>query len=46
MDEYQKFFELIANNTKLPYKFVIHFSADVPLDIRALLYIPANTMEK
>jgi len=46
IEEYQKFYEILANNTKLPYKYVIHFSADVPLDIKALLYIPGSSMEK
>jgi TNF receptor-associated protein 1 len=44
-DEYQKFFEMIAN-TKMNYKYLMHFSSDVPLDIKALLYIPTSSMEK
>jgi TNF receptor-associated protein 1 len=44
-DEYQKFYELLAN-TKMNYKYLLHFSSDVPLDIKALLYIPSSSMEK
>lgn len=44
-EEYQKFFELVSNN-KLPYKYLLHFSSDVPLDIKALLFIPGQSMEK
>ena len=45
-DEYQKFFEALANNTKLPFKYLIHFSSDVPLEIKALLYFPGSSFEK
>lgn len=45
-DEYQKFFEALCNNTKLPYKYLLHFSSDVPLEIRALLYFPSSSFEK
>ena len=44
-DEYQKFFELISNS-KLPYKYLLHFSSDVPLDIKALLFFSSQSMEK
>jgi len=45
-EEYQKFFELLSGNSKNAYKYLLHFSSDVPLDIKALLYIPAVSMEK
>jgi HSP90 family molecular chaperone len=45
-DEYQKFFEALANNTKLPYKYLLHFSSDVPLEIKALLFFPGSSFEK
>jgi len=33
-------------NTKIPYKFKLHYSADVPLAIRAVLYAPSHSAEK
>ena len=45
-DEYQKFFEALANNSKLPYKYLLHFSSDVPLEIKALLFFPGSSFEK
>jgi len=44
-DEYEKFFESIAN-TKVPYKYLLHYSTDVPLAIKALLYFPSTHSEK
>ena len=44
-DEYERFYEQIAN-TKIPFKFKLHFSADVPLSIRALLYSPSHNNER
>jgi HSP90 family molecular chaperone len=44
-DEYERFFEQIAN-TKVPYKYLLHYSTDVPLSIKALLYIPSNHQER
>jgi HSP90 family molecular chaperone len=44
-DEYERFFEHLAN-TKVPYKFKLHYSTDVPLTIKAVLYIPAMHQEK
>lgn len=45
-EEYQKFFELISSNSKSAYKYLMHFSSDVPLDVKALLYIPGMSMER
>jgi HSP90 family molecular chaperone len=28
-------------NTKVPYKYKLHYSTDIPLEIRALLYAPS-----
>ena len=44
-DEYERFYENIGN-TKIPYKFKLHYSTDVPLAIKALLYIPSTNTEK
>jgi TNF receptor-associated protein 1 len=45
LDEYERFYEKLAN-TKIPYKYMIHYSTDVPLAIKAILYIPSNHSEK
>ena len=39
------FYEHICN-TKIPYKFKLHYSTDVPLAIKAIFYIPNNHAEK
>ena len=44
-DEYEKFFEHLAN-TKIPFKYMLHYQTDVPLAIKALLYIPSTHNEK
>ena len=44
-DEYERFFENIANS-KVPYKYLLHYSTDVPLAIKALLYVPSTHNEK
>lgn len=44
-DEYERFFEQIAN-TKIPYKYHLHYSTDVPLAIKALLYVPSTHNER
>lgn len=44
-DEYERFFEHLAN-TKVPYKYKLHYSTDVPLSIKAIFYIPSNHNEK
>ena len=44
-DEYERFYENIGN-TKIPYKFKLHYSTDVPLAIKALLYVPSTNTEK
>lgn len=44
-DEYERFFEYIGN-TKIPYKFKLHYSTDVPLAIKALFYVPSAHGEK
>ena len=40
-DEYERFYEQIAN-TKVPPKYKLHYSTDVPLAIKALLYVPSS----
>ena len=44
-DEYESFYENIAK-TKIPYKYRLHYSTDVPLGIKALVYVPSNSQEK
>ena len=44
-DEYERFFEHLAN-TKIPYKFKLHYSTDVPLAIKAVFYVPSSHGEK
>ena len=44
-DEYERFFEQLAN-TKVPYKYMLHYSTDVPLAIKALLYVPSAHNER
>lgn len=44
-DEYERFYEQIAN-TKIPFKYKLHYSTDVPIAIKALLYVPSHTTEK
>jgi len=44
-DEYEMFYEQLAN-TKIPYKYKLHYSTDVPLAIKALFYIPSHHSEK
>lgn len=44
-DEYERFFETMAN-TKIPYKYMLHYSTDVPLAIKALLFVPSTHNEK
>ena len=44
-DEYERFFEHLAS-TKIPAKFRLHYSTDVPLAIKAIFYAPAHHNEK
>lgn len=44
-DEYQKFYEQIAD-TKIPYKYKLHYSTEVPLAIRAVFYVGSSHSEK
>jgi TNF receptor-associated protein 1 len=44
-DEYERFFEQLAN-TNIPYKYLLHYSTDVPLAIKALIYIPSSHNER
>ncbi len=45
IDEYERFFEQLAN-TKIPYKYMLHYSTDVPLSIKSVLYIPSTHNER
>jgi HSP90 family molecular chaperone len=44
-EEYEMFYENLAD-TKIPYKYKLHYSTDVPLAIKAIFYIPSNHSEK
>ena len=44
-DEYEKFYESIAK-TKIPYKYRLHYSTDVPLAIKSVLFFPSTSNEK
>lgn len=44
-DEYDQFYENIAN-TKIPFKYSLHYNTDVPISIKALLYVPTTNTEK
>ncbi len=45
LDEYERFYEDLTNS-KVPYKYMLHYSTDVPLSIKAVLYIPSMHQEK
>jgi len=45
IDEYERFFEQIAN-TKIPYKYMLHYSTDVPISIKSILYVPSTHNER
>jgi len=44
-DEYEMFYEQLAE-TKIPYKYMLHYSTDVPLAIKAIFYMPSSHSEK
>ena len=44
-EDYNKFWEYLAN-TKVHYKYKLHFSADAPLSIKSILYIPNTHAEQ
>eukprot|EP00347_Sterkiella_histriomuscorum_P018267 403346162 len=44
-DEYERFYEHLAN-TKVPYRYKLHYSTDVPLTIKGIFYIPSTHGEK
>ena len=45
VDEYERFFEQLAN-TKIPYKYMLHYSTDVPISIKSILYVPSTHNER
>jgi len=45
IDQYEMFYEQLAE-TKIPYKYCLHYSTDVPLAIKAILYMPSSHSEK
>jgi HSP90 family molecular chaperone len=44
-NEYRDFFEYISGQ-KLPYKYKLHFSLDMPISMKVLLYVPSTHREK
>ena len=44
-DEYERFFEHLGN-TKVPYKYRLHYTTDVPISIKAIFYVPSTHSEK
>ncbi|MDD5090999.1 MAG: molecular chaperone HtpG [Candidatus Wallbacteria bacterium] len=44
-DSYTEFYRFIANAHDEP-RFVFHFTADAPLDIKSILFVPGSNMEK
>lgn len=44
-EEYQEFFRFFAHGDKAP-RYRLHFTADAPLAIRSLLFVPHNNIEK
>jgi len=44
-DEYERFYEHLSNS-KIPYKYKLHYSTDVPLSIKGIFYIPSTHNEK
>ena len=44
-NEYRDFFEYVSGQ-KLPYRYKLHFSLDMPLSMKVLLYIPSTHKEK
>lgn len=44
-DEYERFYEHLGN-TKIPYKYKLHYSTDVPISIKAIFYVPSSHNEK
>lgn len=44
-NDYKKFWEYLAN-TKVDYKYKLHFTTDAPLSIKSILYIPMTHAEQ
>ena len=44
-EEYEVFYENLAN-TKIPYKYRLHYSSDVPMAIKAVFFVPNSHQEK
>ena len=43
-EEYTEFYEYLAHDTEAP-RYRLHFSADAPIAIQALLYVPSRSLE-
>lgn len=44
-NEYRDFFEYVSGQ-KLPYRYKLHFALDMPVSLKALLYVPSTHKEK
>jgi TNF receptor-associated protein 1 len=44
-EEYERFYGHISNS-KIPYKFKLHYHTDVPISIKSILYVPSTNTEK
>ncbi len=44
-EEYQEFYQFISHETDAPH-YRLHFSADAPLNINSLLFVPKSNIEK
>lgn len=44
-EEYNEFYKFVGNAYDEP-KFTLHFTADVPLSIRSILFVPKDNIEK
>lgn len=44
-EDYQSFFEYLTNGAE-KYQYKMHFASDVPLSLKAVLYIPKNHTEQ
>lgn len=45
-EEYQRFYEAVNSGSKLPFKYLLHFASDTPLDIKSIIFIPSTNSEK
>lgn len=44
-DEYERFYEMLAE-TKIPYKYKLHYSTDVPIALKGIFFVGSVNSEK